>query len=46
MNKIHVIEKHYGHERDCPICRLFKMRMEENEELNNNNTRNINNNNY
>ena len=44
MNKIHVIEKHYGNERDCPICRLFKMRMEENEELNNNNTSNINNN--
>ena len=43
INKMHVIEKHYGNERDCPICRLFKLRREENEELNNNNSSNNNN---
>jgi len=42
INKMHVIEKHYGNERDCPICRLFKLRREENEELNNNNSSNNN----
>ena len=46
INKMHVIEKHYGNERDCPICRLFKLRREENEELNNNNNNSSNNNNY
>ena len=44
INKMHVIEKHYGNERDCPICRLFKLRREENEELNNNNNNSSNNN--
>jgi len=39
INKIHVIEKHYGNEKDCPICRIFKLRRE-NEELNNNNSNN------
>ena len=44
ISKIHAIEKHYGNEKDCPLCRIFKLRRE-NEELNNNGN-NINNNNY
>ena len=31
INKIHLIEKHYGNEKDCPICRTFKMKEEETE---------------
>ena len=35
ISKLHVIEKHYGNEKDCPICRLFKYKREK-EEINNN----------
>ena len=31
IHKIHLIEKHYGTEKDCPICRAFKLKDEENE---------------
>ena len=25
-NKLHIIEKHHGIEKDCPICRIFKLK--------------------
>ena len=28
INKMHLKEKHYGNERDCPICRTFKYKIE------------------
>ena len=35
ISKLHVIEKHYGNEKDCPICRLFEFKRKK-EEINNN----------
>ena len=35
ISKLHAIEKHYGNEKDCPICRLFKYKREK-QEINNN----------
>ena len=34
INKMHLKEKHYGNERDCPICRTFKYRIEKNDNEN------------
>ena len=28
MNRMHIKEKHYGIEKDCPICRTFKFKIE------------------
>ena len=36
INKIHYIDKHYGNEKDCPNCRLLKLKREK-EELNDSN---------
>ena len=37
INKIHYIDKHYGNEKDCPICRLLKLRREKDESSSTNN---------
>ena len=39
ISKMHIIEKHYGNEKDCPLCRLLKLKREK-EELNNSNNNN------
>ena len=32
ISKIHLIEKHYGNEKDCPLCRIFQLRREKEKE--------------
>ena len=34
VQKLHLIEKHYGTEKECPICRAFQLRKEEENEMN------------
>ena len=34
IHKIHLIEKHYGNEKDCPICRVFRKKQNEENEMN------------
>ena len=33
MHKMHIIEKHYGAEKDCPICRVFIYKKEEENDI-------------
>ena len=34
IHKMHLIEKHYGNEKDCPICRIFRKKQDEENEMN------------
>ncbi len=34
IHKMHLIEKHYGNEKDCPICRMFRKKQDEENEMN------------
>jgi len=34
IHKMHLIEKHYGNEKDCPICRTFRVKQDEDNEMN------------